>query len=217
MSAGIRPNSTTSHTAPGDKPTLINLLPESAWLSYTGRRRMRRWLSVLSLTTAMVGLVWLWSHNRGIELRQTRAALTEEQSDIRVERKQTIALAAQAEMLQKQRAILTAMRAEESWATRFAELSYAVPERLALKRIELSPAARANDRTTKTSREKATVPVDPGMEVQIEGYAANNLVLATFLHRLQESGSYQEVRLVRSAAARNDQSECLDFGIACRR
>ena len=210
MSAGTKPNSTTSHMAPGDKSALINLLPESAWLSYTGRRRMRRWLSVLSLTTVLVGLVWLWSHNRGVELRHTRTALIEEQSDIRIERKQTIALAARAEVLRKQQAILATMRTDESWATRFAELSHAVPERLALKRIELSPAARA-------IRAEATVPVDPGTEVRIEGYAADNLVLATFLHRLQESGSYREVRLVRSAAARDGRPECLDFSIACRR
>jgi hypothetical protein len=171
---------------------------------------------VFALVLLTAGSVWFWSHRRNAEIHHVRAILTDEFADIRREEKQRAALAARAEVLRKQQAVLDEMRAGESWAARVAELAAAVPDQAVLRRIEtVSARQKSPSSPPVASANLGTGP--PATEVQLEGYAADHQVLATFLHRLQASGAYREVWLVRSSAAKNGPGECLDFAITCRR
>jgi len=196
------------------RPVSVNLLPEAVRVAQVGRRRMEAWAAVLALAAMMAGGVWLWSRTRNAELRHVRAVLAEGLADIRLQEKQRLALAARAEVLAKRQSILDQMRARESWATRLAELAAAVPDQAVLCRIETVAAAR-KPAAGAASGEAPWGP--PPVDVQLEGYAADHQVLASFLHRLQASGTYREVWLVRSSAAKTGPAECLDFAVVCRR
>jgi cell division ATPase FtsA len=209
---GVATDAAASH---GAAP--VNLLPESARLVQAGRRRLRRWASALSVAMLVVAGVWFWSRDRSAELGHVQAALAEETVDIRHERKRAAGLAARAEVLRKRLEVFDTMRADESWAERLAELAQAVPEQVVLRRIEVMPTRNLAPLESRVSGESAGAAGPAGVEVQIEGLAPDHLVVATFLHRLQVCGAYEEVRLVRSAAAVEGGSGPLDFAIACRR
>ncbi|MFH1747147.1 MAG: PilN domain-containing protein [Planctomycetota bacterium] len=194
----------------------VNLLPENLWLAQIGRQRRRRWFTVLALSLVSIGLVWGWSYSRTGEIERLDTMLTDELSHTRQEQKQSAVLAARIEILGRRQAALDAMRAKEVWSTHLSKLALAVPDQVVLKRIHTQPlkqpvASKAGTRLETTTVERT------GSVVCIEGFATDHLVLATFLRHLQESRSFREVNLVKSATPPNSAVDCLDFGITCLR
>ena len=192
----------------------VNLLPETAWLAQAGRRRLWRWAGVVATLGAVGVFAWLWGGSRGFEIDKVRSMLGEELVRTRQEQKLSVALAARAEVQRTRQAVLETMRAGESWAARLAELAAAVPDGIVLKRIQV-----VSTKTPTPARgvEEASPAGPAKVEIRIDGYATDHLVLAALLHRLEEGGTYREVRLVRSAAAEQHASGCLDFGLVCQR
>ncbi|MBU0641579.1 MAG: PilN domain-containing protein [Planctomycetes bacterium] len=195
----------------------VNLLPESERLRQTARRRQRVWGGLVVLVALLAGATWQWSRHCGSETTYVRTALADMRQRVRAAEKEAAALAAQTEVLHKQQASLDAMRATESWSQRLAELAAAVPEGAMLTLIRSGQATRT------IGPSKGGRPAAPALsaaatpEMQVEGLALSHEALATLLTRLQQTGTYQTVRLVRSISEPIGSLTALDFGIVCRR
>lgn len=203
----------------------VNLLPQSVRIRLVSRRRTRAW-TILVLAVALIGVgVWEWTRLQTANIRTTRARLDEVKDRLQIERDTSLQLARRAAQLQERQQSLTAMCASESWSRRLAELAALVPQEVVLTRIEImppgkfqrSPQAAARRQKKQNIQPNPTNPATPGVELHIEGLAAEHITLADFLRRLDESGRYRDVRLVRSNSEAGSHGAWLSFGVACRR